>query len=100
MKLLAPAIVAAVATGEALRRPCYSDGMREPRVEGRGTGQATSSTAGSPGLGKDQKDAAYKKWVEAYDAYKKEAGDPYHALPEEADAWAVAGKMKATYTKK
>jgi hypothetical protein len=49
---------------------------------------------------KDQKDAAYKKWVEAYDVYKKEAGDPYHALPEEADAWAVAGKMKAAYTKK
>jgi hypothetical protein len=49
---------------------------------------------------KDQKDAAYKKWVAAYDAYKKEAGDPYHALPEEADAWAVAGKMKAAYTKK
>lgn len=49
---------------------------------------------------KDHKDAAYKKWVAAYDAYKKEAGDPYHALPEEADAWAVAGKMKAAYTKK
>lgn len=49
---------------------------------------------------KDQKDAAYKKWVEAYDAYKKEARDPYHALPEEADAWAVAGKMKTAYTKK
>lgn len=49
---------------------------------------------------KDQKDAAYKKWVAAYDAYKKEAGDPYHALPEEADAWTVAGKMKTAYTKK
>lgn len=49
---------------------------------------------------KDQKDAAYKKWVAAYDAYKKAAGDPYHALLEEADAWAVAGRMKAAYTKK
>lgn len=49
---------------------------------------------------KEQKDAAYKKWSDAYAAYKKEAGDPYHALPEEADAWAVGGKMKAAYTKK
>jgi hypothetical protein len=77
--------------GETL--PKYSKLLDEAAAEYR---KVTADKAAT----KDQKDAAYKKWVAAYDAYKKEAGDPYHALPEEADAWAVAGKMKAAYTKR
>jgi len=87
-------------TGSAARNKLLGETL--PKYSGLldAAAAAYKRVAADKAATKDQKDAAYKKWVDAYDAYKKEAGDPYHALPEEADAWAVAGKMQTAYKKK
>lgn len=48
----------------------------------------------------EQKDAAAKKYKAAYDTYQKEYYEKYRALAEEADSWAVEGKLTAAYTAK
>ena len=42
------------------------------------------------------KAAAFKKWQDAYAAWKV-SYDKYRALPEEADAWKIGGKTRAGY---
>lgn len=49
-----------------------------------------------PAVSADKKSEAFSAWTGAYDKWK-ENSDKYHALPEEADAWKVGGKVTSTY---
>lgn len=52
-----------------------------------------------PAVSADKKSEALKAWTGAYDKWKENI-DKYHALPEEADAWKVGGKVTSAYLKK